>query len=101
MVNGYRGFEPRTLDSHDRTLTTAPPPPLVTGLSLVNDDGRMKTKSASVCGSATIYFVADSEKKLRQLVEEFRLVCRRKNLRVNGNKSRVMKCTREYRWEKN
>ena len=38
--------------------------------------------------------VADSEKKLYQLVEEFDCVCRRKNLRVNRNKSKVIKCTR-------
>ena len=31
--------------------------------------------------------VADSEKKLCQLFEEFGLMCRRRNLRVNGNNS--------------
>ena len=37
--------------------------------------------------------VVDLEKKLCQLVEEFGRVCRR-NLRVNENKSKLMKCTR-------
>ncbi len=37
--------------------------------------------------------VADSERKLRQLVE-FGRVCKRRKLKVNGSKSKVMKCTR-------
>ena len=38
--------------------------------------------------------VADSERKLCQLVTEFGRVCERKKLRVNVGKSKVMKCTR-------
>ena len=38
--------------------------------------------------------VADSEKKLCQLVTEFGRVCERRKLRVNVGKSKVMRCTR-------
>ena len=38
--------------------------------------------------------VADSERKLCQLVTEFGRVCERRKLRVNVGKSKVMKCTR-------
>ena len=38
--------------------------------------------------------VADSEKKLCQLVSEFGKVCKRRKLRVNVGKSKVMRCTR-------
>ncbi len=38
--------------------------------------------------------VADSEGRLRQLVEEFRRVCKRRKVKVNGSKSKVMRCTR-------
>ncbi len=38
--------------------------------------------------------VADSEGRLRQLVEKFGRVCKRRKLRVNESKSKVMKCTR-------
>ena len=41
--------------------------------------------------------VADSERKLWQLVTEFGRVCERRKLRVNVGKSKVMRCTRnEY-----
>ena len=41
--------------------------------------------------------VADSERKLCQLVTEFGRVCERRKLRVNVGKSKVMRCTRnEY-----
>ena len=39
-------------------------------------------------------FVADSEEKLCQLVEEFGRVCERRKFRVNVGKSKVMRCTR-------
>ena len=39
--------------------------------------------------------VADSEKKLRQLVSEFGKVCKRRKLRVNVGTSKVMRCTRK------
>ena len=38
--------------------------------------------------------MADSERKLCQLVTEFGKVCERSKLRVNANKSKVMRCTR-------
>ena len=38
--------------------------------------------------------VADSERKLCQLVTEFGRVCERSKLRVNVGKSKVMRCTR-------
>ena len=38
--------------------------------------------------------VADSEKKLCQLVTKFGSVCERRKLRVNVGKSKVMRCTR-------
>ena len=38
--------------------------------------------------------VADSERKLCQLVTEFGRVCERRKLRVNVGKSTVMRCTR-------
>ncbi len=42
---------------------------------------------------ADTVLVADSEGKLRQLVEEFGKVNKRRTLRVNESKSKVMKCT--------
>ena len=38
--------------------------------------------------------VAESERKLCQLVTEFERVCERRKLRVNVGKSKVMRCTR-------
>ena len=38
--------------------------------------------------------VADSERKLCQLVTEFGRVCDRRKLRVNVGKSKVMRCTK-------
>ena len=37
--------------------------------------------------------VADSEKKLQKLVDEFGRVCERRKLKVNVSKSKVMRCT--------
>ena len=39
--------------------------------------------------------VADSERKLCQLVTEFGKVCERRKLLVNVGKSKVMKCTKK------
>ena len=39
--------------------------------------------------------VADSERKLCQLVTELGRVCERRKLRVNVGKSKVMRCTRK------
>ncbi len=41
--------------------------------------------------------VADSQGRLRQLVEKFGWVCKRRKLRVNESKSKVMKCARMVR----
>ena len=38
--------------------------------------------------------VADSEEKLCQLVSEFGRVCKRRKLKVNVGKSKVMRCRR-------
>ncbi len=38
--------------------------------------------------------VADSEGRLRQLVEEFGCVCKKRKLRVNESKSKVTNCSR-------
>ena len=40
--------------------------------------------------------VADLEGKLCQLLVEFGKVCKRKNKKANENKSRIMKCTKEF-----
>ena len=37
--------------------------------------------------------VADSEDKLQKLIEEFGRVCETRKLKVNGNKSKVMRCS--------
>ena len=44
--------------------------------------------------AADTVVVADSERKLFQLVIEFGRVCERRKLRVNMGKSMVMRCTR-------
>ena len=38
--------------------------------------------------------VADSEDKLQKIVEEFDRVCVRRKLKINVNKSKVMRCSR-------
>ncbi len=38
--------------------------------------------------------MTDSQQVLRQPVEEFSRVCKRRKLRINENKSKAMKCTR-------
>ena len=38
--------------------------------------------------------VADSEEKLDRLVSEFSRVCKRRKLRVNVGKSKVMRCSK-------
>ncbi len=38
--------------------------------------------------------VTDSQERLRQLVKKFWRVCERRILRINGSKSKVMRCTR-------
>ncbi len=60
---------------------------------MVNADGREWSLSQLVFADDTA-LAADSEGRLRQLVEEFGSVCQRRKLKVSGSKSKVMKCTR-------
>lgn len=41
--------------------------------------------------------MVDSEEKLKRLVTEFGSVCKRRKLRANVDKSKVMRCNREGR----
>ncbi len=63
------------------------------GLSLVNADGRERKLSQLLFADDTT-FVADSEGTLRQLVEEFESVYKRRKMRVNESKSKIRKCSR-------
>ena len=63
------------------------------GLSLINVDGREWHLNQLLFADDTA-LVADSEEILRQLAEEFGRVCKRRKVRVNESKSKVMKCTR-------
>ncbi|WP_435331133.1 reverse transcriptase domain-containing protein, partial [Klebsiella pneumoniae] len=63
------------------------------GLRLVNADGGEWSLNQLLFAD-DIALVADSEETLRQLVEEFGRVCERRKLKVNVNKSKVMRCTR-------
>ncbi len=63
------------------------------GLSLVNADGREWNLSQLLFADDTA-LVADSEGRLRKLVEEFGRMCKRRKLKVNGSKSKVMRCMR-------
>ncbi len=57
----------------------------------MNADGR-EWNLSQVLFADDMTLVADSERRLRQLVEEFERV--REGNKVNGSKSKVMKCTR-------
>lgn len=48
----------------------------------------MKCESAAICGWYAL--VADSEKRLRQVVKEFGRVYKRMNRRVNESKRKMM-----------
>jgi len=61
--------------------------------SLVNADSREWNLNRLLFAEDTA-LVADSEERLRHLVEEFGRVCKRRKLRLNESKSKVMKCTR-------
>ncbi len=63
------------------------------GLSLVGDDGREWRLNQLLFADDTA-LMADSEEKLRQLVEKFGGECSRKKLKVNESKSKVMRCIR-------
>ena len=63
------------------------------GLKLVDEhDSEWELNQLLIADDAVV--VADSGKKLCQLVTEFGRVCERRKLRVNVGKSKVMKCTR-------
>ena len=63
------------------------------GLKLVNgNDNGWELNQLLFADDAVV--VADSERKLCQLVTEFRRVCERRKLQVNVGKSKVMRCTR-------
>ena len=63
------------------------------GLKLVNGNANEWELNQLLFVDDTVV-VADSEKKLCQLVTEFGSVCERRKLRVNVGKSKVMRCTR-------
>ena len=63
------------------------------GLKLLDANGNEWEMNQLLFADDTVV-VADSEKKLRQLVTEFGKVCERRKLRVNVGKSKVMRCTR-------
>ena len=62
------------------------------GAKLMNADGR-EWELWQILFADDTALVADSEEKLQKLVEEFGRVCVRRKLRVNVNKSKVMRCT--------
>ena len=63
------------------------------GLSLVNDVDREWKIDQLLFGEETT-LLADSGEKLCQLLEGFGQMCRRRNLSVNGNLIKIMKCTK-------
>ena len=66
------------------------------GLKLVDGNDRRELNQLLFADDTVA--VADSERKLRQLMTEFRRVCERRKLRVNVGKSKVMsmRFTRNY-----
>ena len=66
---------------------------LVRGLTLVDGNDSEWELNQLLFADDTVV-VADSERKLYQLVTEFGRVCERRKLRVNVGKSKVMRCTR-------
>ena len=63
------------------------------GLKLVDGNDNEWELNQLLFADDTV-MVADSERKLCQLVTEFGRVCERRKLRVNVGKSKVMRCTR-------
>ena len=63
------------------------------GLKLVHGNDNEWELNQLLFANDTVV-VADSERKLCQLVTEFGRVCERRELRVNVGKSKVMRCTR-------
>ena len=64
------------------------------GLKLVDGNANEWEVNQLLFADDTVVVVADSERKLCQLVTEFGKVCERRKLRVNVGKSKVMRCTR-------
>ena len=64
------------------------------GLGLIGDD-RQPWKLNQILFADDTALVADSEEALQQLVTEFGRVCRRRKLKVNVGKSKVMRCSNE------
>ena len=63
------------------------------GLELLSvNGGRFEINQLLFADDTTL--VTDSEKKLCRLVSEFGRVCKRRKLRVNVGKSKVMRCSR-------
>ena len=63
------------------------------GLKLIDRDGNDWEMNQLLFADDTVV-MADSEEKLCQLVSEFGRVCKKRKLRVNVGKSKVMRCTR-------
>lgn len=63
------------------------------GVELVEEDGRRWELSQLLFADDTV-LMADSEEKLCRIVSEFGKVCERRKLRVNVDKSKVMRCNR-------
>ena len=63
------------------------------GVELVEEDGRRWELSQLLFADDTV-LMADAEEKLCQIVSEFGKVCERRKLRVNVDKSNVMRCNR-------
>ena len=63
------------------------------GLKLVDGNDNEWELNQLMFADVTVV-VADSERKLCQLVTEFGRVCERRKLRVNVGRSKVMRCTR-------
>ena len=65
------------------------------GLGLIEGGGGRNWIINQVLFADDTALVADSEEGLQQLVTEFGRVCKRRKLKVNVGKSKVMRCTRE------
>ena len=63
------------------------------GASMVGEDGSIWKLCQLLFADDTV-LVADSEFKLRQLILEFCRACEKRKLRVNIDKSKVLKCSR-------
>ena len=66
---------------------------LLKGLELLSVNGGKVEKNQLLFADDTA-LVADSEEKFCRLVSEFGRVCKRRKLRVNVRKSKIMRCSR-------